>query len=116
MTSVVQDPNISSKTQLLAGATGCAFDPMRDLAFVASEYAKSFAVFDVSVSPPRVIGQVRHPLLSGEAIQYDSTRQRAFVVSRRDAAMLVVNVGDPTEPAVVGIFSSKPLLRDLFAE
>jgi hypothetical protein len=40
----VQDANRTSRTHLLAGATGCAVDPLNtSLAFVVAEYSKSFA-------------------------------------------------------------------------
>ena len=50
--------------------------------------------------------QVRHPLLSGEAVKYDSVRQRAFVLCRSTAALVVVGVRMPTNPVVLGFLSS----------
>lgn len=35
--------------------------------------------------------------------RYDSTRQRAYVVSRRASALLVIDVARPSEPTVVGV-------------
>ena len=117
LTSLLQDRNRTScryggctQAQVFAGATGVAFDSDRNLAFVASEYAKSFAVVDLSGSQgiaAKVVGVVRHDQLSGEAIQYDRERQRAFVVSRQASALLVVDVADRNEPKVIGVLSSK---------
>ena len=39
LAGLLQDSNRSSRTQLFAGATGCAFDGSRNLAYVASEFA-----------------------------------------------------------------------------
>ena len=96
-------------SQLFAGATGVAFDADRNLAFVTSEYSKSFVVVDLAGShgvPLQVVGVVRHEQLSGEAIQYDSRQQRAFVISRKASALLVVDVANRLEPNVVGVLSS----------
>jgi hypothetical protein len=72
-----------------------------------SEYAKTFIVVNLSSIPVRVVGMVRHEELSGEAIQYDCRRHRAFVVSRQASALLVVDVADMLEPSVIGVLSSK---------
>jgi hypothetical protein len=93
LTGLLQDPNRSSQNETFSGATGCAFDLLRNLTFVASEGSLVFAVIDVADSSmPRVVGQVRHPVLAGEAVAYDSVRQRAFVVCRKTSALVVVDV------------------------
>eukprot|EP01043_Picozoa_sp_COSAG02_P025442 COSAG02_NODE_1430_length_12650_cov_5.887260_6_plen_494_part_00 len=114
LTNLLQDRNQTScktggctKAQIFAGATGVAFDADRNLAFVASEYAKTFAVVDLGGVPVKVVGVVRHEQLSGEAIQYDNKRQRAFVVSRQASALLAVDVANMLEPNVIGVLSSK---------
>ena len=118
--SLLQDQNRTAcrdggctQAQVLAGATGVAFDASRNLAFVASEYAKSFVVVDVSGSQAaaglKIVGVVWHEQLSGEAIQYDSGGKRAFVVSRQASALVVVDVADANEPRVIGVLSSKPV-------
>lgn len=111
---LLQDRNRTScrtgsctEAQIFAGATGVAFDADRNLAFVVSEYAKTFIVVNLSSIPVRVVGMVRHEELSGEAIQYDCRRHRAFVVSRQASALLVVDVADMLEPSVIGVLSSK---------
>ena len=120
LVSLLQDRNRTSckdggctQAQVLAGATGVAFDAERNVAFVASEYARSFAVVDLSDSQGevKVIGVVWHKQLSGEAIQYDSEGKRAFVVSRQASALLVVDVVDVNEPRVIGVLSSKLLVQ-----
>ena len=108
LAGLLQDSNRTARNQTFAGATGCMIDPRRKLAFVASEYSKTFAVVEVaSPTKPQVVGTVTHPALSGEAVQYDRVRQRAFVASRTASALVVVDVRLPTAPTVIGIFSSK---------
>jgi len=107
---LLQDTNRTSHDELLAGATGCAFDSRRNVSFVASEFAKSFSIIDVSDSTaPKVLGQVRHPALSGEAIKYDAAKQVAYVVSRSAAALVIVDVKILATPKVIGVLSSKTI-------
>ena len=66
LTSLLQDSNRTAcrdgtctKDQIFAGATGVAFDAVRNLAFVASEYAQTLAVVDLSGSrgvPLKTVG------------------------------------------------------------
>ena len=78
----------------------------RNLAYVASENSKSFAVIDVRHSrEPRLIGEIRHPLLAGEGIKYDSVRNLAFVVCRSTATLAVVDVSAPAQPKVVSFLT-----------
>ena len=108
LAGLLQDSNRTARNETFAGATGCTFDSVRKLAFVASEYSKTFAVVEVAnPDKPQIVGTVTHPALSGEAVQYDHVRQRAFVASRTASALVVVDVRSPTAPAVIGIFSSK---------
>ena len=119
--SLLQDQNRTAckdgtctKAQIFAGATGVAFDAARNLAFVASEYAQSLAVVDLSGLqgfPSKVIGAVWHKALAGEAVQYDAARQRAYVVSRSAAALVTVDVADAERPTVLGVLSSKTVQK-----
>ena len=67
----------------------------------------SFAV--IAVTDPSkllVVGQVRHPLLAGEAVQQDTSRHLAFVASRKTSALHVIDVSQPSAPTVVGVIVS----------